>query len=217
MRTRSRNASEKLQRREAILDAAAKIFQKKGYEKATMDDIAGAAKLSRTLLYVYFKDKDDIQMALALRAAEVLYAKMQSFVEPALSGIEAIAALGEAYYQFYQCDYEHFQFLCMRMAMYTPKKRRNAKLTPTMQAMTAVEDQIMGFMADAVVRGIEDGTVNPEKVDTPLQTAMYLRGSLHGVIMLQDMTGSSLFDRANLDREELIRYAMLIAVEELAI
>ena len=64
MRSRSRNDDEKLQRRNSILKAARKIILSKGYEKTTMDDIARAAQLSRGLLYVYFKDKDDIQMGL---------------------------------------------------------------------------------------------------------------------------------------------------------
>ena len=89
------------------------------------------------------------------------------------------------------------------------------KITPTKEAMMAVEDQIMGLMSGAVEQGLKDGTINPSKVESPLQTAMFLRGSLHGVIMLQDTAGSSLFDRTDLDREELIRYAQRIATEEL--
>ena len=77
MRSRSRNDDEKLQRRNSILKAARKIILSKGYEKTTMDDIARAAQLSRGLLYVYFKDKDDIQMGLSVIAGETLFQRMQ--------------------------------------------------------------------------------------------------------------------------------------------
>ena len=214
MRPRSRNDDEKLERRNSILNAARKIILSKGYEKTTMDEIARSAQLSRGLLYVYFKDKDDIQMGLAAQAGEALLARIQAAIDSTDSGIEALSAIGEAYYQFYLQDHDHFQCLCMRMGMVNPKLD-----TPTsscsLQDMMSTEDKIMGLMSDAVQRGLEDGSVNPDKVENPLQTAMFMRGSLHGVIMLQDTTGSSLFDRTELDREDLIRYAMRIALEEL--
>ena len=215
MRSRSRNDDEKLQRRNSILKAARKIILSKGYEKTTMDDIARAAQLSRGLLYVYFKDKDDIQMGLSVIAGETLFQRMQQAVATTGTGIEAINALGEAYYQFYLQDHDHFQCLCMRMGMVNPKPANQENPTSTLLEMMAVEDKLMALMSSAVEQGLEDGTIDPDKVESPLQTAMFLRGSLHGVIMLQDSAGSSLFDRTVLDREELIRYAMRIASDEL--
>lgn len=215
MRPRSRNDEEKLQRRNSILNAARKIILSKGYEKTTMDEIAKAANLSRGLLYVYFKDKDDIQMGLAVQAGEALFDRMQTAATSADSGIDAISAIGEAYYQFYLQDHDHFQCLCMRMGMINPNPINKTELSSTVQEMMAVEDKLMALMSQTVELGLQDGTVNPEKVESPLQTAMFMRGSLHGVIMLQDSAGSSLFDRTELDREELIRYAMRIANDEL--
>ena len=215
MRSRSRNDDEKLQRRNSILKAARKIILSKGYEKTTMDDIARAAQLSRGLLYVYFKDKDDIQMGLSVIAGETLFQHMQQALATTGTGIEAINALGEAYYQFYLQDHDHFQCLCMRMGMVNPKPANQENPTSTLLEMMAVEDKLMALMSSAVEQGLEDGTIDPDKVESPLQTAMFLRGSLHGVIMLQDSAGSSLFDRTALDREELIRYAMRIASDEL--
>jgi|TARA_Y100000588_G_scaffold355678_1_gene411155 AcrR family transcriptional regulator len=215
LRSRSRNDDEKLQRRNSILKAARKIILSKGYEKTTMDDIARAAQLSRGLLYVYFKDKDDIQMGLSVIAGETLFQRMQQALATTGTGIEAINALGEAYYQFYLQDHDHFQCLCMRMGMVNPKPANQENPTSTLLEMMAVEDKLMALMSSAVEQGLEDGTIDPDKVESPLQTAMFLRGSLHGVIMLQDSAGSSLFDRTALDREELIRYAMRIASDEL--
>tara|TARA_B100000965_G_C19485576_1_gene710629 strand:- start:206 stop:886 length:681 start_codon:yes stop_codon:yes gene_type:complete len=215
LRSRSRNDDEKLQRRNSILKAARKIILSKGYEKTTMDDIARAAQLSRGLLYVYFKDKDDIQMGLSVIAGETLFQRMQQALATTGTGIEAINALGEAYYQFYLQDHDHFQCLCMRMGMVNPKPANQENPTSTLLEMMAVEDKLMALMSSAVEQGLEDGTIDPDKVESPLQTAMFLRGSLHGVIMLQDSAGSSLFDRTVLDREELIRYAMRIASDEL--
>ena len=43
--------------RDAILEAAEAVFGEKGFRKATLEDVAGAAQVSRPLVYRYFGDK----------------------------------------------------------------------------------------------------------------------------------------------------------------
>lgn len=47
-----------------ILEAARKVFAKKGFYKARMDDIAQETQVSKGTLYLYFKSKDAIITAL---------------------------------------------------------------------------------------------------------------------------------------------------------
>jgi AcrR family transcriptional regulator len=49
-------------RRNEILDAARKIFAKKGFADATMDEIAAACGLAKGTLYLYFKSKRDVYL-----------------------------------------------------------------------------------------------------------------------------------------------------------
>ena len=48
------------ERRVVILEAALDCFLKYGYSKTSLDNIAKAANLSRTLLYLKFKNKEEI-------------------------------------------------------------------------------------------------------------------------------------------------------------
>ena len=52
------------QRKAQILDAALRVFARKGFHKARMDDIAEEAGLSKGLLYWYFRSKDALIEAL---------------------------------------------------------------------------------------------------------------------------------------------------------
>ena len=52
-------------RRERILEAAIGIFMGYGFARATMDDIARAAEMSRPALYLVFKNKGEIYRAIA--------------------------------------------------------------------------------------------------------------------------------------------------------
>jgi AcrR family transcriptional regulator len=50
--------------RQALLDAAAKVFVERGYRDATIDEIAAAAGYSKGAVYWHFDGKDDLFFAL---------------------------------------------------------------------------------------------------------------------------------------------------------
>ena len=50
-------------RRKQLVDVAIKIFAKKGYSAASVNDIAKAARVARGTFYLYFKDKADVLAA----------------------------------------------------------------------------------------------------------------------------------------------------------
>lgn len=55
------------ERPDTILDAAFHAFATYGYRRTTMDDIAKGAGLSRSALYLHFRNKEDILRSLANR------------------------------------------------------------------------------------------------------------------------------------------------------
>lgn len=54
-------------RKQAIMDAAARLIIQYGYDKTTIGDVADAIGLNRALVYGYFKSKDDLLEALIQR------------------------------------------------------------------------------------------------------------------------------------------------------
>lgn len=64
----------KLERREAILNAAIEVFAQKGFHHARVSDVARAAKVADGTIYLYFKSKDDLLISL-------FEEKMQQIVE----------------------------------------------------------------------------------------------------------------------------------------
>ena len=66
--------------REDILRAAMSLFQKYGIDKTTMEDIAENAGKGKSTLYYYFKTKEDVFFAAAIRERD----KMQRLVENGL-------------------------------------------------------------------------------------------------------------------------------------
>ena len=50
-----------------MLDAAARIFSRRGYHEATVDEIAEAAGISKPMVYLYFGSKEDLFVAVVER------------------------------------------------------------------------------------------------------------------------------------------------------
>lgn len=65
-------------RQDAILDAAFGVFAAYGYRRASMEDIAHAAGMSRTALYLHFRSKDDIFRSLTARYFDACVAAMEA-------------------------------------------------------------------------------------------------------------------------------------------
>ncbi len=67
-----RRGEEKERRRAEILDAAEALYAKKGWDALTVDQVARSARLSRALVYVYFRDKEELLFAIGERAMRLL-------------------------------------------------------------------------------------------------------------------------------------------------
>ena len=57
-------------KRRQILDGALHVFTSRGFDAASMSDIAAAANVSKGTLYVYFEDKEHLFVALIQRERE---------------------------------------------------------------------------------------------------------------------------------------------------
>ena len=59
-KTLSRREREKLAHRREIMDAAARLFARKGFFNATLEEIAQEAEFSKGTIYLYFSNKEDL-------------------------------------------------------------------------------------------------------------------------------------------------------------
>lgn len=104
-----RKEREKQQRREEIVLAAQKVFFSKGFELATMDDIAAEAELSKGTLYLYFKSKEDLHMAVARKSIQLLRKHTTQATEGEGNAIEKLGRMGRAAIEFSQTFPDHMK------------------------------------------------------------------------------------------------------------
>jgi AcrR family transcriptional regulator len=105
MGIQERKERERERRRQQIIVAAKRVFSEKGFNRATMEDIAQEAELSPGTLYLYFKNKDELYASLSLRILQYLNIRLDHVVkEEGLDPAERMQALKEAIYDVYQFD-----------------------------------------------------------------------------------------------------------------
>ncbi len=207
-----RRREEKERRREDILDAAALVCAEQGIDALTMDLVARQARLSRALLYVYFKDKVDLQLGLCERAIERL---LQRFVEETAkeaTGRDQLAAMGRAYIAFALEQPVYFETL----ARFEAGSRSAGSLAPdggNLGNCLAGGDRVHQVMTDAIRAGIEDGSIRGELGNADA-VAIVLWGFMHGVIQLVATKGEILAQRG-VTPEQLFEQARELALHSL--
>lgn len=105
MGIQERKEREKERRRQQIIVAAKRVFSEKGFNKATMEDIAKEAELSPGTLYLYFKNKEELYASLSLRILQYLHIRVtHADREAGLSPDQKLKKLMEAMYDVYDFD-----------------------------------------------------------------------------------------------------------------
>jgi len=80
-------------RQNSILDSAARVFAKKGYDRANITDICKKAKISNGALYKYFKNKEDIFFSVFDRTVALFSIREADFFSTNASHIDKIGFL----------------------------------------------------------------------------------------------------------------------------
>ncbi len=105
MGIQERKERERERRRQQIIVAAKRVFSDKGFNRATMEDIAQEAELSPGTLYLYFKNKDELYASLSLRILQYLNIRLDQVVkEENLAPGQRMEALKEAIFDVYKFD-----------------------------------------------------------------------------------------------------------------
>lgn len=180
-----RRKEEKAQRRESILDAAEQVWARRGFEAATMDDVARAARVSRALVYVYFGDKRELHLAICQRALVALRELFEAAAASQTRGRDQLVAIGRTYMGFADSHPCHFQALSRYEATEAEADGgQDATLEATMTAGRAVH----AVTVAAIEQGMRDGSLRRD-IDNPMHMAMTMWGFTHGVLQIAQHKG----------------------------
>ncbi|MBS0581261.1 MAG: TetR/AcrR family transcriptional regulator [Proteobacteria bacterium] len=203
-----RRQEEKERRRTEILDAAEQVTGSLGWDELTMDQVARRARLSRALLYVYFKDKTDLMYALCERSMQVLQERFEAAVHSKNLGLDKVVAIGEAYIAFSQEQPVYFDILARRGL-----RAANAENPGAYElACQAIGDRLLMMIVAALEEGVKDGSIRSD-LGNRMVAATALWGFTHGVVQVAATKAKVL---NGVQQRELLDLTLRMATRSLA-
>jgi AcrR family transcriptional regulator len=188
-----RRKREKEQRRNAILNAARKLFFEKGFRDVTVENIARRAELSKGSVYLYFSSKEEIYTQILLNDISKFNKKSFQIFHNDKSAAELVMDFAFIYVDFFLNDRELFRIM-MTFMLHTGDM--NLKETVN-QHIIEVTNNTVKIIETILQQGIDKDEF-PADINVR-QSRNALWGLLNGIISLHLFTGKEE------NREERIR------------
>jgi TetR/AcrR family transcriptional regulator len=201
MATADRKEREKEQRKNAILDAAEKLFFSRGFDSVSMEELAKEVELGKGTLYLYFKNKDSLFFAITLRKLREAHEMVLKYIKLEISGREKSRLIGERYIEFVQENQEFYRMVCANGPKLFRKKGNKDKIAIMEQLK---EDIIMH--RDVYEEGMDDGTIRND-ID-PLEMSFIITLMCNSIICL-DPCWKKMLEDVGIDYHQFMMDSLL--------
>jgi TetR/AcrR family transcriptional regulator len=194
-----RKEREKEQRREEILNAAEKVFWEKGLAAATMDEIAEKAELGKSTLYLYYKSKEDLYLAVTIRGGEIMQSMFEKAISTGEPALKLIWNLGEAYVEFFQTYRNYF-----RMYYFMESTSLHSQVSPEMLQHCMVHDErTWETVITPIARAVKEGLIRAD-ID-PMEAGVMLWSNSNGLMRQIDRADAYWKEKMHIDLEATLR------------
>lgn len=159
-------ASEREEKREAVLHAAAQAFGQNGYYRTSLDDIAERLGITKPTLYYYAKNKEDLIAAVMERALAQMLADLP--FDPHSSAYEQLRVFLRNYAEVAATDFGR----CLTQL--SAADLSDGVGTRNREGKAAIDKRIR----ELLTKGLADGSIAP--CDVKL-TAFMIAGAINGI------------------------------------
>jgi AcrR family transcriptional regulator len=199
MGIQERKEREKEHRREEILDAAREVFFRKGLLPATMDEIAEKAELSKATLYLYYKSKEDLYLAVAMRGLEILEGMFRQVIEMNLSPAPTLLQFIEALDLFFDRERNYFRLF----SFFQTPQFFNDVSHDLRESCISANHRIWALVTGVLRRGMDEGVFRKD-VD-PIELAIIAWSSLTSLMVRIDTELDKWKERMGVDLRKTLR------------
>ncbi len=171
----SRRERERAKHRQEIIDAAVRVFARRGYALATLDEVAQEAEFSKGALYLYFASKEDILVNILLFSAKA----MESHYREALSGTRGFRdELRDLFYGAAEMSFRNRDLMKVIMSQFS--SGFSAISEEARNSMWEIHESVVQCIRDRTRKAYEDGELR----DIPLEAiSSMIHGSIDGMMI----------------------------------
>ena len=199
MGTHERKEREKEHRREDILDAAQRVFFEKGLATATMDDIAEIAELSKGTLYLYYKSKEDLYLAVMMRGMQILLDMFSKITKSAESPAKMLIRLSDAYFAYFDSHRDYF-----RMMHFLQTPQFHKQVSEELMHSCSILNQDIWALANGILQRCIDGGILRKDIN-PTQVGLILWSSATALMLRLDSEHEVWTKIFNIDLAQTLR------------
>lgn len=179
MGIQERKKREKGLRRQQILEAAKAVFSSKGYNTATMEEIAAAAELSPGTLYIYFKNKEELHTFLSIDMLKHIACEVEIVSQNDISSEAKLDGLYDVFVEVYEQDPMILISLFHLQAGETLKNLSEEVLEQLKQTSSKALNAITSIISEGIKAGVFVD-------DHPVALADVLWSTFSGVVLWVD-------------------------------
>jgi len=165
------------EKRRKILENAAKLFAKKGYEKASLEEIAAKLKLTKASLYHYIKSKEEMLFEVQMQAIDQANAALEEVLRSDLSPVEKLSRAVKSHARI--VTREHVIGALRQQELILPRKWRDQ--------VVAERDKFEKSFQKIILEGIESGVFRAENWKVSVLAAL---GALNWIITWYSARGA---------------------------
>lgn len=168
-------------RTEGILDAAIKVIAQRGLEKATMEQVAEEAGISKATIYLYFKNKEDLYYHCVMTRFEKIMCLMRQAVEGVDDPIEKIKIIVNTQVNAMEVEKDFFRvFFTEKMSLFLDQS------TEFGQDFYKRHEEYEALVTGALKEGMESGALR--EMD-PKKAFTLLFSMVRGMVMFNIICG----------------------------
>ena len=139
-----------------IAQAAKEVFAESGYQRATLEEIAQRAGMSKATIYIYYKNKDDLFLQVVEELVNSAMAITSQEAATAKPPIEKLYAIVRSKMEFYEHERDFFR-------IYLNEKHglEVAPKDPHKRALREMYLQGIQTLSKVIQEGIDAGVLRP--------------------------------------------------------
>lgn len=187
---------EKKHRREQIINAAEDVVFNRGLEAVRMDEIAEKAGVSKGTLYLYFKNKTELALAIHQRGMTKLVRDIARELSKPGSGIELIQRMTTCFFEYTDSN-PHYFSLFLYFETIDFELLREILDTDTMKRTDELGKEFHQYIVRAVQIGIQDGTIDDSL--NPFEVSLHITAGVRGVVQTSRFLEEGLFVLSDFD------------------
>lgn len=138
--------------RERLINAAVSVFSKKGFYKASMDDIAAEADVAKGTLYYYFKNKSELFKTIVVEGINYLTDELIKIVSSSNDSIENIIKLLIKKNIDFYLEYHELANIVLN-------EITNGIDEDVLNEIIRAKDRYISFLADLLSQGHKEGII----------------------------------------------------------